>query len=57
MYMLQTTDGKAQYIMTDRINQDVLERFFSYLRAKGAGLNDHPSPLELKYRIRACMLG
>ncbi|KAJ8948945.1 hypothetical protein NQ318_022967 [Aromia moschata] len=46
----------AQYLLTRRINQDVIENFFGVIRAKG-GLHDHPSPLEFKYRLRSFILG
>lgn len=39
---------QPQYIITRRLCQDILENFFSYLRAMGAA-NDHPSPVELKH--------
>jgi len=45
-----------KYILTYRLNQDILENFFGALRAKG-GLHDHPDPLEFKYRLRAYILG
>ncbi|VEN55423.1 unnamed protein product, partial [Callosobruchus maculatus] len=45
-----------QYLLTRRINQDVIENFFGVIRAKG-GLHDHPSPLEFKYRLRSFLLG
>jgi len=38
-----------QYIITRRLNQDVLENFFSFIRAMG-GCNDHPTPIDFKYR-------
>lgn len=44
------------YILTNRLNQDCLESFFSQLRSKG-GLHDHPSPLNSIYRIRMIVLG
>ena len=44
------------YILTYRLNQDVLENFFGAIRSKG-GLNDHPSPQEFKYRLRKYILG
>ena len=56
-YKKLTTKGEVEYIMTNRVGQDCLERFFGYLRSKGGGLNDHPTPMELKYRIRSCILG
>jgi len=37
------------YILTRRLNQDVLENLFSFLRGMG-GANDHPTPLDFKYR-------
>lgn len=44
------------YIITYRLNQDVVENFFSYIRGMGA-TNDHPDPLQVKYRIRWYVLG
>lgn len=44
------------YIITSRLNQDVLENFFGAIRSKG-GLNDHPSPQQFKYRLRKYILG
>lgn len=46
----------VQYLLTRRINQDVIENFFGVIRAKG-GLHDHPTPLEFKYRLRSYILG
>ena len=44
---LRAHSGKTvKYLMTDRINQDCLERFFGYIRSKRGGLNDHQSPLQ-----------
>lgn len=48
--------GSVYYICTRRLNQDILERFFGYVRAKGR-LHDHPSPLEFLYRLRKCIMG
>lgn len=45
-----------KYILTYRLNQDVLENFFGIIRAKG-GLHDHPDRQEFKYRLRAYILG
>lgn len=44
------------YILTSRLNQDVLEHFFGAIRSKG-GLNDHPSPKDFKYRFRKYITG
>lgn len=38
-----------QRIITRRLNQDILENFFSFIRGMG-GANDHPSPMDFKYR-------
>lgn len=46
----------VEYILTNRLNQDVLENFFSYIRGMG-GANDHPTPLDFKYRLRWYILG
>lgn len=45
-----------EYIITRRLCQDVLENFFSYLRAMGAA-NDHPSPVEVQHRLKWYILG
>lgn len=44
------------YIVTNRLNQDILENFFGAIRSKG-GLNDHPTPKEFKYRLRKYIMG
>lgn len=46
----------VKYILTHRLNQDVLENLFSQLRSRG-GLNDHPAPLNALYRLRMIILG
>lgn len=46
----------VKYILTYRLNQDILENFFGVIRAKG-GLHDHPDQLEFKYRLRSYILG
>lgn len=47
---------RVEYILTYRLNQDVLENFFGVIRSK-CGLHDHPDPLEFKYRLRSYILG
>lgn len=47
---------KVDYILTRRLNQNILENLFFFLRAMG-GPNDHPSDLNFKYRIRSFILG
>lgn len=44
------------FILTNRLNQDIIEHFFGALRSKG-GLYDHPSPKEFIYRLRKYILG
>ena len=45
-----------KFNLTYRLNQDILENFFGFIRAKG-GLHDHPDQLEFKYRLRSFILG
>uniref|UniRef100_A0A182PWN8 Transposable element P transposase n=1 Tax=Anopheles epiroticus TaxID=199890 RepID=A0A182PWN8_9DIPT len=47
---------QISYLSTHKLNQDLLENFFSQLRQKG-GTYDHPSPLNCLYRIRLMILG
>lgn len=47
---------QKKYILTYRLNQDVLENFFGAIRSKG-GLYDHPDAIEFKYRLRSYILG
>ena len=42
---------KQSYIFTNRLNQDVLENFFGYIRSMGA-VNVRPSALQFKHRLR-----
>lgn len=44
------------FIITRRLNQDILENFFSYIKAMGYA-NDHPSPVELQNRLKWYILG
>lgn len=44
------------YILTKRLNQDVLENFFSYIRGMGAA-HSKPSALQFRYRLRWYILG
>lgn len=45
-----------QYVLTRRLNQDILENFFSYIRSMGSGY-DHPTPVEIKNRLKWYILG
>lgn len=51
-----TGDSEMSYITTNRLNQDVVENLFSYLRAMGA-TNDRPRALDIRYRLRWYILG
>lgn len=53
-WLRTTYDGP--YVLTRRVQQDDLERFFGTIRSKG-GLHDHPSALEFTYRLRNSILG
>lgn len=56
LYNSVKTKSNVEYLLTNRLNQDVLEHFFGAIRSKG-GLNDHPTPKEFKYRLRKYILG
>lgn len=47
---------KTKYLLTYRLNQDVLENFFGVIRSKG-GLHDHPDQLQFMHRMRSYILG
>lgn len=47
---------QAEYLLTSRLNQDILENLFSYLRMMG-GAHDHPTPVELRNRLKWYILG
>lgn len=40
-----------EYILTNRLNQDILEHFFGAIRSRGY-LNDHHFPKEFIYMMR-----
>lgn len=46
-YHSMKVQSKVEYILPNRLNQDVLEHFFGAIRSKG-GLNDHPTPKDFK---------
>lgn len=46
----------VKYVITHRLNQDGLEHLFGYLRQMGASYQ-HPSSIQIKYRIRSYLLG
>lgn len=56
LYDYLNLNYKVDYVLTARLNQDIIENFFSYIRGMGAS-NDHPHPLDFKYRLRWFILG
>uniref|UniRef100_A0A0K2V8B5 Putative LOC100575639 [Acyrthosiphon pisum] n=1 Tax=Lepeophtheirus salmonis TaxID=72036 RepID=A0A0K2V8B5_LEPSM len=44
------------YILTTRLNQDLVENFFSRIRGI-SGDNSHPGPVEVKSRIKILLVG
>jgi len=51
-----TEEFKIEYIIIRQLNQDVLENFFSYIKAMGSA-HDHPAPVELQTRLKWYILG
>lgn len=51
-----TSDFPITYLITYRLNQDLLENFFSFIRSIGCAY-DHPTPLDFKYRLKRYILG
>ena len=49
-------DIGINFILTNRLNQDILENLFAYLRATGA-THDHPSAFDIQRRMRLFILG
>lgn len=56
--LLQHLNNKysIEYILTSRLNQDIIENFFSAMRGRG-GFDDHPTPIQFRYRLRKYLLG
>lgn len=54
MYVID--DHPIEYLLTSRLNQDVLENCFSFLRGMG-GANNHPNALDIRNRLRWYILG
>jgi hypothetical protein len=55
-YNQQNSSPNIDYILTRRLNSDIIEQLFAVLRAMGF-THDNPSALEFKYRIRNYILG
>ena len=56
LYHYLVTTYNLEYIMTRRLNQDVLENFFSNMRSMGA-VNTNPDAISFMYRLRWYILG
>lgn len=56
LYAFLNEKFKVKYVLTYRLNQDVLEHFFGCIRQMGVSYQ-HPSPLQMKYRIRSFLFG
>lgn len=56
LYQMLNERYNIKYILTSRLNQDSLEHLFGSLRKLG-GLNDNPSPVSVKHRLRMHILG
>ncbi|XP_071578674.1 uncharacterized protein [Temnothorax nylanderi] len=48
--------ANVKYLLTRRLQQDILENFFSYVRGMGA-TKDNPSAYDFRYRLRWYILG
>ncbi|XP_071572048.1 uncharacterized protein [Temnothorax nylanderi] len=55
-YLQSKYPEHCKYILTRRLQQDILENFFSYVRAMGSG-KDNPSAYDFRYRLRWYILG
>lgn len=55
LHCLLKEQHDVDIVHTRKLNKDDLEHFFSIIRFKGTGLNDHPTPLGFKYRLRNCI--
>lgn len=49
--------ANIEYIITNRLNQDLLENFFSFIRLNSSGANNQPSALDFKYRMKRYIFG
>ena len=56
LYSLLVTHGPLDYIILRRVNQDLLENFFSLIRAI-CGDNAHPDQVEYMIRFRILLIG
>lgn len=56
LYQFLNAKFGLDYILTYRLNQDGLEHFYGYLRQMGSS-HQHPSAVQVKFRLRAYLLG
>ena len=55
LFTFVSTRYGVKYILTHRLNQDLLENLFSQVRAFGV-THDHPNTMEFRFRLRAVLL-
>lgn len=56
LHSMLKKDYNISFVMTYKLNQDVLEHFFAYMRQLG-GRYEHPSPVSVKHRVRSYLVG
>lgn len=56
LYSYLNKTFNTTYILTNKLNQDVLENLFSYVRSMGRTY-DHPDALQFMYRMRWYIMG
>jgi hypothetical protein len=56
LYMYLHENFNLEYIITRKLNQDILENFFSHVRAMG-GANDNPNPIDFMHGLKWYILG
>jgi len=56
IYLQEKYPSDYKYILSRRLQQDILENFFAYIRAMGS-CKDHPSAYEFRHRLRWYILG
>ena len=55
LYDMLASDYHIKYVLTRKLNQDVLEHFFGCCRQM-SGHHDHPGAVSYKYRMRKLLL-
>nr|AAK08181.1 putative transposase [Drosophila helvetica] len=55
LYIYLKDKYKMEYLLTSRLNQDIVDNFFGAMRSRG-GQFDHPTPLQFKYRLKKYLI-